>query len=374
MTIGKGVMAIVVCAGLTFGALWEAPVWAQGEQIKIGIEAIDSKESPVVGIAQKVRPAVVQVINVFETWNPSARRLVTQDQGFGSGVYIDDRGYVVTNYHVVENASRIDVRLEDGSRFEAQVVGVDSTTDLAVIKLETPLDCEPVVMGDSDALQIGELAVAIGNPAAANTLLNGTVTVGVISMAGLQNVNVGNFKRQVDVLQTDAAINYGSSGGALLNAQGELVGISTLKMTGNYVGFSNENSGFAIPVNTVKPIVEQLIEHGKVLRPRMGVTIIGDFNGPDEPIGGYPPAGPQIGAVELGGPAQQAGIQPYDIITHVEGIRVKTYSDMMNVIAEKQAGDTISLSLYRAFDPASGRMLEKGETVEASLELKILDE
>ena len=140
------------------------------------------------------------------------------------------------------------------------------------------------------------------------------------------------------------------------------------------MGFSDELSGFAIPVDIVKPVVAQLIEHGKVLRPRMGVTIIGDFNGPDEPVGGYPPAGPQVGAVEPDSPAHQAGVQAYDIITHVDGVRVKTYSAMSNELNKKQAGEAVSLSLYRAFDPVSGNRLAKGQALEVSLELKILDE
>lgn len=370
----KGGIALIISGGLMLGALAGAPAWAEQAGPKVGIEAIDSKDSPVVEIARRSRPAVVQVINVFETWDPASRQLITRDQVFGSGVYIDGRGYVVTNYHVVENASQIDVCLEDGSRFPVKLAGADSETDLALLQLDAPLDCDPVPMGDSSALQVGELAVAIGNPAAASHTLNGTVTVGIISAAGPQEVNVGNFRRRVEVVQTDAALNYGSSGGALLNAQGELVGIPTLEMTGNYVGFSDELSGFAIPVDIVKPVVAQLIEHGKVLRPRMGVTIIGDFNGPDEPVGGYPPAGPQVGAVETGGPAHQAGIQAYDIITHVDGVRVKTYSAMSNELNKKQAGEAVSLSLYRAFDPVSGNRLSKGQALEVSLELKILDE
>ncbi len=368
----RGGMALLICGGLLMSSLAALP--AQAQQGKVGIEAIDSKNSPVVEIARKRRGAVVQVINVFETWDPASRQLVQQDQNFGSGVYIDERGYVATNYHVVENATRIDVQLEDGTRIEARLAGADSETDLALVKLTDPLDCEPMPMGDSDALQVGELAVAIGNPGSASHVLSGTVTVGVISAAGRQNVNAGNFRRQVNLIQTDAAINYGSSGGALLNAQGEMVGMTTLKMTGNYAGVSYEGLGFAIPSNTVKSIVRQLIEHGKVLRPRMGVTIIGDFNGPDEPIGGYPPAGPQIGAVENGGPAHMAGVQPYDIITHVDGVRVKTYSAMTVEMDKKQAGDEVMLSLYRAFDPISGQMLGKGEAIEITLELKILDE
>lgn len=338
----------------------------------VGYEAIYTQNNPVVKIAKEVRPAVVQVINMVQTWNRGSGEVETQDQAYGSGVYIDERGYIVTNYHVIENADAVDIMLEDGTRMEAEITGYDSSTDIAVLKASKPLNATPVVMGDSDALQVGELAIAIGNPGAGTSVLTGTVTAGIISALDRSTVGAQAFARSVNVIQTDAAINSGNSGGALLNGKGELIGIPTLKISVGY-GVVYEGLGFAIPVNTVKPIVEQLIEKGKVVRPRLGVGIQGDWEGPEEALRGYPPAGVLIGLVEENSPAQKAGIKQYDIITHIDGVRVKTYVALTAELDKHQAGDVVKVGIYRPTVGSDGSIRGMGETLEMDVELSLLD-
>ncbi len=335
---------------------------------------IYSADNPIPQIAARVRPAVVQIVTEKQVWSADYG-VWTEPLGSGSGVYIDARGYIVTNYHVVEGADIVTVQLLDGTEIEVEEVLSDESTDLALLKIASALEgVEPVPMGDSDALMIGELAVVIGNPGALSDVYPGTVTAGIISGLERENVNAGNFSRTVNVIQMDAPINGGNSGGALLNGRGELVGIPTLKIDMTYYGRSIEGMGFAIPVNLVKDVTASLIEHGKVLRPRMGVSIA-DFSGPEEPLPKNPPAGIQVMAVEEGTPAEEAGVVKYDIITHVNGVRVKNYTQMNTHIDRHMAGDTITLTVYRCYDPVSAQLMEFGEraSIDLQVELKLID-
>ena len=345
---------------------------AQAETVTKDI--IYTSANPIPEIVARVRPAVVQVISMGETWSKQFGK--SEDViGSGSGVYIDDRGYIVTNYHVVENADRVKVELLDGTELEVEQLLTDESTDLALLKVAGPLEgVEPVPMGDSDALMIGELAIVIGNPGALTDIYPGTVTAGIISGLDRENVNAGIFSRAVNVIQMDAAINGGNSGGALLNAKGELVGIPTLKIDMTYYGTSIEGLGFAIPVNLVRDVTDSLIEHGKVLRPRMGVSVV-DFDGPEDPLPKYPPIGVQILEIEEGTPAEAAGLKIYDIITHVNGSRVKNYTQMSAHLDRHMAGDTITLTVYRCYDPVSAQLMDvdKRESLDLNVELKLID-
>lgn len=338
---------------------------------KSGLSAVYSSDNPIPEIAENVRPAVVQVVNRAQTWDPRTRKVSTDDQAFGSGVYVDERGYILTNNHVVDTADEVEIVTMDGTRIPATVVGVDSSTDIAVLKIEEKLDAQPVPLGDSDALQVGELAICIGNPGASNTVLFGTVTAGIISALDRDTVGAQNFGRSVNVIQTDAAINSGNSGGALLNSKGELIGIPTLKLAGNYMN-TYEGLGFAIPINTAKTIMDEIIEHGKVIRPRMGISVE-DNDGPDEAIRNYPPAGVRVMAIEENSPAEKAGMLRYDIITEINDIRVKNYNEMTAVIDKYKAGDSLKIKVYRAYDPETGERLSAPEEVEINVELAILD-
>ena len=337
-------------------------------------DIIYSSGNPVPAIAERVRPAVVQVLSKKQAWS-QARGQWDEVIGSGSGVYIDERGYIVTNYHVIEGADLVSIELLDGTELEVVETLTDESTDIALLKLNGPLEgVEPVPMGDSDALMIGELAIVIGNPGALTDIYPGTVTAGIISGLDRENVNAGNFSRAVNVIQTDAAINGGNSGGALLNAKGELVGIPTLKIDMTYYGTTIEGMGFAIPVNLVRDVTGSLIEHGKVLRPRMGVSVA-DFEGPDEPLPKFPPAGVQVLKVEEDTPAEEAGVRIYDIITHVNGTRVTNYTQMSALIDRHMAGDTITLTVYRCYDPVSAQLIamDERESLDLAVELKLID-
>ncbi len=340
-------------------------------------DAIYSTSNPVPEIAANVRPSVVQVITSTAAWNPQTRQVSTQETGYGSGTYIrkldeGEGGYILTNNHVIENAEQVEILWLDGTRMKAEVVGADDGTDVAVLRFDesAPEDATPVPMGDSDALQVGELAIVIGNPGAGDSVLFGTVTAGIVSGLGRDTINAHNFSRTVSVIQVDAAINAGNSGGALLNAKGEIVGIPTLKMMYSYSSIY-EGLGFCIPINTAKDIAEQLIETGKVVRPRIGIGVQ-DFDGPDEAIPTWPPMGIQVTMVEEDSPAEEAGLQRGDVITEVDGVRVKIYTEPTTEIDKHQAGDTITLKVYRYYDE-DGRVLNQYQELDVDVTLEILD-
>lgn len=335
-----------------------------------GYDAVYTAENPVPGIARRVRPAVVQVVSETFGWTKETGE-TTIRKGYGSGVYFDARGYVVTNYHVVQGADEFTLVCLDGRELPATLVGGDDGADIAVLKFEGELDAQPVPLGDSDALEIGELVVAIGNPGNNDNVLMGTVTAGIVSGLDREDMNAGNFSRKTKVIQTDAAINTGNSGGALLNAKGELIGIPTLKyMFGAVTVY--EGLGFAIPVNTAKPLIEQLIEKGKVVRPRLGVMVV-TIEGPDRPLRNAPPAGVQVQSVEMGGPAANAGMVNYDIILEIDGIRVKDFTELTAQIDTHQAGDSVSLKVCRYFNPATGEPLPEWSILDLTMTLEILD-
>lgn len=342
----------------------------------VGYEAIFSSANPVPEIAANVRPSVVQVITSGETWLSGSRDVSEQDLGSGSGTYIralDDGGYVLTNNHVIEDGEKFRILWLDGTEMEAELVGADSGTDIAVLKFNEPApdDATPVVLGDSDALQIGELAIVIGNPGAGESVLFGTVSAGIISGLERSDVSAGNFSRSVSVIQTDAAINSGNSGGALLNSKGELVGIPTLKMSYS-TSSVYEGLGFCVPINTVKPLVEQIIETGKVTRPMLGIGV-SDFDGPDEPIRSHPPIGVMVKQVVEGSSAEEQGMKVYDVITEIDGVRITSYTELTAEVDKHQVGDAVELKVYRYYDE-NGDKLTKYEEYTFSVELRALED
>ena len=333
--------------------------------------SVYTSANPIPDIAERVRPAVVQVISMTKVWNPYTGETTETELGYGSGVYIDDRGYIVTNNHVVADAESVQIVWLDGTQMDVEIVGTDSATDLAVLKFEGSVDAEPVPLGDSDALRVGELAIAIGNPGSGDAVLYGTVTTGIISGLDREGIEArDSYTENMGVIQTTAQINSGNSGGALLNGNGELIGIPTLKAS-----FSSdsviEGTGFAIPINDAKPIIDELIENGRVLRPRLGISVV-DQNGPEEPLRDYPPAGVEIRIVEEGSPAEEAGLQVYDRITHVNGERCMNYDEMDALLDGYEAGDTVTLTVARYYD-ARGNALLNPEVLDIDVELRIID-
>jgi len=294
-------------------------------------------ENPVVAISKQVGPSVVG-INV--TYTAQTIFGTTDAEGEGSGIIYSKDGYIITNYHVVEEAinnskAKVTVILHTGDKLEAKVVGGDAITDIAVIKVEKT-DLIAAEFGDSAALEVGELAVAIGNPLGQE--FAGSVTVGYISAL---NRTITSSGSTYNLIQTDAAINSGNSGGPLVSSSGKVIGINTAKISATGV----EGMGFSIPINEVLPIVEELITNKKVARPYIGITGVSvtaiDAKRYNLVEGVY------VQAVEIKSPAELGGIEQGDVITEVNGTKVLSVAEI-NVIKNKlKIGDRIKIKVYR---------------------------
>ncbi len=281
-------------------------------------------------------------------------------QAAGSGVIIDaDKGLIVTSYHVVERADEIAVTLTDGRRLQASRVGTDRETDIAVIKVP-PDGLTAIPLGDSDKLEVGDFVVAIGNPFG----IGQTVTMGIVS--ALRRTGLG-IKGYEDFIQTDASINPGNSGGALVNLRGELVGINSaiLGPAGGNIGI-----GFAIPVNMVRQVVDQLVEFGEVRRGQLGI-IIQDLTPDLVEAMGLPPQqrGAVVSKVEPGSPAERAGIKTGDVITAIGTTPVRGSADLRNKIGLLRVGDMAKLTVLR-----DGQTLTLSATVGARVEMLLQGE
>ena len=312
-----------------------------------------------VDVAKRVIPTVVSITSqkrvrrsrfslpdFFHPWwrpdpdsdEPRGRR----QQGLGSGVIISNEGYIVTNYHVVKGADEIYV-LNDQDRFDAEVVGTDPETDLAVIKIKDGAGrFQAISLGDSDELEVGEWVLAIGSPF--SIWLQHSVTAGIVSGKGRVNVGLGEIVYQ-DFIQTDAAINPGNSGGALVNLRGELVGINTAIYSDGFSG-GNVGIGFAIPVNLVKYVARELIDHGKVRRGWLGVVI--------EPLDKTRARELNLDTTEGAlvsdlddGPARDAGIRPNDVIVEFAGVRIKDSNHLLHVVATHKPGEVVQVKVLR---------------------------
>ena len=297
----------------------------------------DGERAPMstVDIATNVGPAVVGVST--STQYMSFFGQVYEQEGSGSGIIISSDGYIVTNNHVIENAKSIAVTLNTGEEYSATLVGTDAKTDLAVLKISAN-DLTVASLGDSSVCNAGELAVAIGNPLGQE--LAGTVTVGVISAVN-RSIQADDGTNMV-LLQTDAAINPGNSGGALVNGYGEVIGINTMKFSGNGV----EGIGFAIPVNTAKPIIADLISNGYVKgRPLIGLSL--REISPELAAVNDMPAGLYVADVSKGGAAEKAGIRKGDIIVAVQDKIVESAKQVNDIRDKYAAGDTIKIEVSR---------------------------
>ena len=339
-------------------------------------DIVYSASNPIPDIAERVRPSVVQILTKVESWDPVTRVADVLESGGASACYFRRKedgsgGYLLTNYHVVKDDDVYTAKWLDGTETELELVGYDDGSDIAVLSFEgeAPGGAEPIPVGDSDKLRIGELAIIIGNPGASkDEVFYGSVTAGIIS--GLEREGVeadDNFSHSIPTIQTDAPINGGNSGGALLNAKGELVGIPTLKYMVVYEGLT-----FCIPISAVKGYIDQIIDNGNVVRPRMGVTVI-SIDGPDEAMKRYPPAGAQVYAVEPGTPAEKAGLKEKDIITEANGARVKSSQDMVNAVDKCGEGEPMKLTVYRYNYDLDGNLKGGFEELHIELELQIID-
>ncbi|WP_421987527.1 S1C family serine protease [Roseivirga sp.] len=306
-------------------------------------------------------PAVVHITNTTRpssgsrSWSKLLGRRGRVRQSTGSGVIISPDGYIVTNYHVVEDADELEVRLDDNRRIEADLIGVDEDTDLALIKIKAGGDLDFVEFGDSDQVEIGEWVLAVGNPFD----LNNTVTAGIVS-AKARNINLISGQRNQygieSFIQTDAVVNRGNSGGALVNLDGGLIGINTAiaTNTGTFSGYS-----FAVPSILVKKVMDDLLEFGEVKRGLLGVQIMdADGRGTDEL------SGVLIRGVSPGGAADEAGIKDNDVIVGIDERPIKTTSELQEFVARKRPGDEIMVQFKR-----DGYVKEASLTLREKVEL-----
>ncbi len=309
-------------------------------------EAVLASEKNSIDIFRNASPSVVFVTNTAIQRNLFSLRAMEVPKGSGSGYIWDKNGYIVTNYHVIHGASRVQITLSDHSSWDAKLVGVAPDKDLAVLKIDAPgSKLEPLVFGDSKMLDVGQKVLAIGNPFGLDT----TLTVGVISALGREIESI--TKRKIrGVIQTDAAINPGNSGGPLLDSSGRLIGVNTAIYSPNG---SSVGIGFAIPVNTVKKIVPQLIKNGRVLRPVLGVETATDQWARWNKIRGV-----VVMRVLNGLPAEQAGLTGLsrsrygklllgDVIVAFDDQAIYNNDELLTMLESRQPGDTVRIVVQR---------------------------
>ncbi len=306
-------------------------------------------------IVDAVRPAVVNIsttrtvrvqggINPFFN-DPFFRRFFGDQFGvprerktssLGSGVIVDPKGYILTANHVIQGADEIRVTLSDKREYKGKIIGTDALTDIGVIKIEAE-NLPTVPWGDSDRLRVGETVFAIGSPYG----LSQTVTMGIVSAVGRANVGIADYE---DFIQTDAAINPGNSGGALVNARGELVGINSaiFSTSGGYQGI-----GFAIPSNMARPVMNSLIQKGKVVRGWLGVTVQGLTPDLARQFGMKEERGVLVGDVIEGSPAEKAGIQRGDVILEFGGKKIEDPNQFRNSVSVTEPGKTVDVKILR---------------------------
>jgi S1-C subfamily serine protease len=257
------------------------------------------------------------------------------ERGQGSGFIVDGSGLIITNAHVVEKSDKVTVGLQDGRRAVGTVVGLDPLTDLAVVRLSGSGPWPMAPLGNSDSLQVGDWAIAVGNPFG----LDNTVTLGIISNLNRNASKLGITDKRLDLIQTDAAINPGNSGGPLLNADGEVIGINTLVRTGPGAGL-----GFAIPINRARAIAAQLVSNGRATHPMIGVGL--------EPLpagdGTSQLRGVRVVSVAAGGPAAQAGLRTGDVITAAAGQPIQAANQLVTAVERTGVGRPLALTVNRA--------------------------
>lgn len=343
----------VILVGLNYPTIWgktdEQVSLAQPESPQ---QIVIMGPTNIADIVEKVSPAVVNI----ETSVTSSSSSILSDpffrqffgdsflpktnirQGIGTGFIISEDGYVVTNQHVIDKADKITVNFSDKEKYNAKVVGQDYELDLAVLKIEADKKFTTLKMGDSDKIRVGEWVIAIGNPYG----LDHTVTAGLVSAKG-RPINIED-RVYKNLIQTDAAINPGNSGGPLLSINGEVIGINTA------VNAQAQGIGFAIPINTAKDVLNDLIDEGKVIRPYIGIFI----QAVDDELAEYlniPAEGVIIGNIVPDSPASKAGLQKYDIILSIDGKKVNSPDEVNEITAQKKVNDQITLEVLRNGKP-----------------------
>jgi serine protease Do/serine protease DegQ len=289
---------------------------------------------------------------------PDSKPRERQFQSAGSGVIVDAKnGYIITNYHVIENANEITVTLLDNRSFTAKVIGSDEGADIAVLQAKQP-NLIAMALGDSTHLEVGDYVVAIGNPFG----LQHTVTAGIVSALGRTGINPEGYE---DFIQTDASINPGNSGGALVNLRGELVGINSAILSGSG---GNIGIGFAIPVNMAKGVMDQLIKYGQVKRGVLGVNIYDVTPDVAKEFGLAEASGALVAGVAQGSAAEKAGVKTGDIIVSINGATMKSAGELRNAIGMLRVGDQVEIGLLRDGKPrkVTALVAERGDTETAN--------
>lgn len=348
--------ALLTGTATTIGGSTSVIQEGQRENTVIDVNKVDT--------SKLMTPAEVYATNVNSTVGITTA-VSTNYWGFqttsaasGSGFIISADGYILTNFHVIEDSSAITVSFYDGSSMEAKLIGYDAGNDIAVLKVDAT-DLTPVVIGDSSNLNVGDTVTAIGNPLGELTF---SLTVGAVS--ALEREVTTSSGVTMNLMQTDCAINSGNSGGALFNLYGEVIGITNAKYSSSGTEASIDNIGFAIPMNRIRSIVESIIEKGFITKPYIGVSVI-DVSQETQSYG--LPQGAAVREVVTDSPAAKSGLQPNDIITHVDGNAITGSSDLVRIVGECEVGQTLKLTVYRQ-SATLELELTVGEQVQSALE------
>ena len=345
IAVGLVIAALVGAGSGYLGSFIQKPhdyTWSHGEVTssrggRVSEPLDGARNSYVVQAVEKSGPAVVGIaVKIYK--QDVFNNAIPVGGGVGSGVLYDNEGHIITNNHVVARSNgTVQVYLSNGESVDGKVIGADEDSDLAVVKIDLPSGIQPIELGDSDDLHVGEPTIAIGSPLALE--YQGTVTTGVISALSR---TVDDPKQRIPLLQTDAAINPGNSGGALLDAEGRLIGINSSKV----VKEGYEGMGFAIPINEARRVVDSIIKHGRAIRPYLGVTAI-DKKIAEHNRFTYKGDGLYLLKVAGDGPAGQAGLRKGDIITAVDGKTVKYRIDLTEALDKHEPGDTVQITYLR---------------------------
>ena len=335
-------------------------------QILEGVRPSTTIDVATIDTGKEMTPAEVYAQNVASTVGITTS-ITTNFFGFtttsaasGSGFIFSDDGYILTNYHVIEDSDSIKVSTYDGGSYDAQLIGYDESNDIAVLKIEAQ-GLSPVVLGDSDNLNVGDSVVAIGNPLGELTF---SLTSGVVSALDRQVTLSSNVT--MDLIQTDCAINSGNSGGPLFNLYGEVIGITNAKYSSSGSGASIDNIGFAIPINHILNIVTSIIENGYIAKPYIGVSVLTV----DEETQSFGlPAGAAVKSVNEGSPAEKAGLQVNDIITAANGTEISSSEQLVDMVSNLYDGAELKLSVYR-----QGEELELTVTVGEQIQSALANE
>jgi len=374
-TAGKVIALTLICSLLTgFGGAFlgiqllsdDMPSVSQPPTVSTVLEGI--RASSVIDITQidtskQMTAAEVYAQNVHSTVGITTS-ITTNYWGYqttsaasGSGFILTSDGYILTNYHVIESSNAITVSLYNGTAYDATLIGYDRSNDIAVLKVDAQ-ELPPVILGDSDNLNVGDGVVAIGNPLGELTF---SLTAGAISATDRQiTMSTG---ATMNLMQTDCAINSGNSGGALFNLYGEVIGITNAKYSSSG-GASIDNIGFAIPINRVREIATSIIEKGYIAKPYAGLSV--SSVSADAQRYGLP-QGAAVLSIAEDSPAEQAGLQLNDIITHVNGTAITGSSDLVSLVGKAQVGDVLNLTVYRR-GATIDLTLTVGEKIQSALE------